>query len=72
MKSKTSVIVVVVLVLCGVVIALNWPGSRAEEEAVEVRDAFTGKTAIDQGERLKGQLGTIGTQKKGEADAIFQ
>ena len=72
MKSKTAVIIVAVLVLCGVVIALGWSGSRAEEEAIEVRDAFTGKQTIDQGERLKGQLGTIGTQKKGEADALFQ
>jgi hypothetical protein len=72
MKSKTAVIIVAVLLVGGVAVALLWPGSRTEEEAVEVRDAFTGKTAIDQGERLKGQLGTIGAQKKGEADALFQ
>lgn len=73
MKPKAMVIVgvLIVLIVGGIVVASKWSGSTAEEAAVEVRDEFTGQRVINQGERVKGQLGAIGAQKKGEADSLF-
>lgn len=73
MKPKAMVIVgiIMVLIIGGIVVA-KWSGSTAEETAVGLRDEFTGKRVINQGEQLKNQLGTIGAQKKEEADSIFQ
>ena len=73
MKLKAMVVVVVLILVTvvGVVIKSNWGGSPAEEAAEEMRDEFTGKRVINQGEQLKGQLGAIGVQKKSEADSLF-
>ena len=44
--------------------ATKWSGSAPEEAAIELRDEFTGKRAIDQGEAMKQQLREISENKQ--------
>ena len=66
MKPKAFFILCLVALAAGLVylFATKWSGSAPEEAAIELRDEFTGKRAIDQGEAMKQQLREISENKQ--------
>ncbi len=69
-KNLITLVIVVAAIAAIAAAVVFWPGSEAEDTAVEVRDAFTGKSTITQGERTKDQLRQIGRQKQQESDSL--
>ena len=75
MKPKTFIILGVIVALIvgiGFAVATKWRGSTAEEAALDVRDEFTGKRVIDQGEDVKRQLRNIAGKQKSQLDSISE